>query len=197
VAASILVDSVAGLLQKLEGTLVKLQTLDALLVSSKGHRADTLVHAIARKDTCTAETDADMSILYELARSMRNFKEQLHDWQSNDGRELGRPTKKTFTCKLEQPRTQAHRPSAVTTSSTIDGKSSSVPAAAGRGATPPVQTTTVSVPIPTVGAGNERAAALPTATTVLTANSPLTEIFLMEATVEQDLLRLALRVPES
>jgi hypothetical protein len=196
VAASILVDSVAGLLQKLEGTLVKLQTLNALLVSSKGHRADTLVHAIARKDTCTAETDADMSILYELARSMRNFKEQLHDWQSNDGRELGRPTKKTFTCKLEQPRTQAHRPSAVTTSGTTDGKSSSVSAAAGRGTTPPVQTTTVSVPIPTVGERNDRAA-LPTATTVLTANSPLTEIFLMEATVEQDLLRLAMRVPES
>jgi cell wall assembly regulator SMI1 len=196
VAASILVDSVAGLLQKLEGTLVKLQTLDALLVSSKGHRADTLVHAIARKDTCTAETDADMSILYELARSMRNFKEQLHDWQSNDGRELGRPTKKTFTCKLEQPRTQAHRPSAVTTSGTTDGKSSSVSAAAGK-VTASVATTAVSVPILTTGAGNERAAALPTATTVLTANSPLTEIFLMEATVEQDLLRLALRVPES
>lgn len=188
VAASILVDSVAGLLQKLEGMLVKLQTLDALLVSSKGHRADTLVHAIARRDGCTAETDVELSILYELARSMRNYREQLHDWQSNDGRELGRPARKTFTCKLEQPRTVPGRSVSVTSHSvTSAGDGATFTSHRPRSGT--TASTTSALASSNNGNGN---AAVP----LLTANSSLAEIFLLEAAVEHDLLRLAMRVPE-
>ena len=213
-AACILVDSVAGLLQKLEQMVVTLQTLEPLLVSSKGYSADSLIHALARRDSCTAETDAEMSILYEVSKTLRNFKEQIHDWHSKDGRELGQPTSKIFSIKLDQPkavRTQSTVTSTSTNRNTMQqgGDQSSEASARIEGSEGSVSTGAAKSSMHINGnnsrtdniansvycSGTERAILVPQQ---LTAVSPLSEVFHMQAAfeVEADLLRLSYRVPE-
>jgi hypothetical protein len=197
VAASILIDSVAGLLQKLEGMLVKMQTFESLLLSSKGLGADSLIHTLARRDTCTAESDAEMSILYELTKSLRNFRENIHDWHSQDGKELGQPTKKTFTCKLEQPRTVKHEPSTPASAGAVETMNDAQAHATTSSGSQKSATTSEragnSNTSSGAGGGN---GALP-AGTVLNSASTLLDIFHLEAAVEKDSLRLSYRVPES
>lgn len=174
IATLILVDSVAGLMQKLETMLVKLQALSALVQATKTadaqHLAETMIYSLARRDTCTAETGAEMSVLYELSKALRNHKQNQHDWHSSDGRELGQASSKTFACKLVQPR-YADTASKDTPASQPDSVSTQAITAA---------TGTVSAPT----------------STALTSASTLLDVFQMEATVEQDFLRLSFRVPE-
>lgn len=188
IATLILVDSVAGLLQKLEALLVRMQTLGALVSTTKSadafHQAENLIYALARKDVCTAETGSEMSVLYELAKALRNIKEQTHDWHSRDGRELGQASSKTFSCKLAQPRQQQ-----LQASDTSTAKSHSPSPVSGGGS---VNTTrpasTGAAPVITTGGVVHNSA--------LTAASSLLDVFQMEATVQQDFLRMSFRVPE-
>jgi len=180
--ALIFVDSVAGLIQKLEMLSIKLQTLSALFKGNKAHSVDNLIHTLSRKDACTAETEAEMTALYELTRALHNFKAQTHDWQSRDGRELGEPSKKTFTCKLNAPRTPQLVAGAPTPAS-------------GTGALfVPIDASAVTV---TGGAQMQAAVGGGVAGPApLTAASSVPEVFHMEVTVQHKQLRLAFRVPE-
>lgn len=178
--ALIFVDSVAGLIQKLELLSIKLQTLSALFKGSRAHTVANLIHTLSRKDSCTAETETEMAALYELTRALHNFKAQTHDWQSRDGRELGEPTKKTFTCKLNPPRTTQLVAGAPTPAS---------------GAGPlfvPIDASTLTVS----GSVHVQSSALSSALAPLTALSSVAEVFHMEVTVQHKQLRLAYRVPE-
>ena len=189
IAASILVDSVAGLLQRLEAVLVKMQTMQALLSNAKDHEVGALVYALARRDNCFAETDAEMAAMYDLAKSLRNFKEKIHDWHSKDGRELGQPTRKTFSCKLEQPRPRATGTAANGNLPHIshDGVSSDLSLRSH------LQGSSIDTAKERVV--REYQTAIPAHPTTAAA-LPLSEVFQMEAVVEGDLLRLSYRLPE-
>eukprot|EP01032_Pedospumella_encystans_P008971 gene8971-10591_t len=181
----IFVDSVAGLIQKLEVLSIKLQTLGSLFARSSTASVDGMVHSLSRKDTFTAETDGERNALYELTRALHCAKEQMQDAQGRDGRELGEPTKKTFTCRLHPPRVS--NAAAVPVSShtgTARGFSVELPSILSQGGAPQQSMNSAAAPA------------------LLNTTSSLRDVFHMQATVKQrqnqkeKQLHVAFRVPE-
>ncbi len=173
----IFVDSVAGLIQKLEVLSIKLQTLGSLFARSPTASVDGMIHSLSRRDTFIAETEAERYALYELTRALHHAKEQTQDSQNKDGKELGEPTKKTFTCRLHPPR--GPQPGAAAPPATL-------PAAPRGFSVDPTSVPTMNAP----------------ALAPLTTLSPLRDVFHMQATVTQrqsqkdKQLHVAFRVPE-
>eukprot|EP01032_Pedospumella_encystans_P010343 gene10343-12095_t len=183
----IFVDSVAGLIQKLETLSIKLQTLGSLFARSSTASVDGMVHSLSRKDTFTAETDGERNAMYELTRALHCAKEQIHDAQSRDGRELGEPTKKSFTCRLHPPRGPVPNAAAVPVSllpGTTRGFSVEPPSILSQGGAPQQPMNSAAAPA------------------LLNTTSSLRDVFHMQATVKQrqnlkeKQLHVAFRVPE-
>lgn len=90
----LLIDSIAGLIEKLELECIKLDNLEQLVNIDNRKELHTILEKLARKDRCNLSTEGDVHTISSLIRTISNNTE--HAWNSYDGRELGYPKRKVF-----------------------------------------------------------------------------------------------------
>ncbi|KAJ1403703.1 hypothetical protein B484DRAFT_457501 [Ochromonadaceae sp. CCMP2298] len=129
-----------------------------------------LLCSLAHRGSYTATTEIEARALYVLSQRLRSHTDRTHEWHSRDGREIGPPTSKQFTCRLRETTPFS---------------------------TPPTPRTSL-YPTPFSPTAPTATAPFSTAPTSTAPSSPSFEgdVFHMQAGVEGDCLRLSFRVLE-
>ena len=94
-------DKIADQIEFLEEFIVQSHEIGTVLMLPNSGPGSRFVTTLCRHQSeCFAQTDSDVQSLFELVKFVSRGSES-HSWNSEDGRELGKPTMKTFSLQCK------------------------------------------------------------------------------------------------